>query len=353
MHDSARASAAEGESEFFAHIFSEQTIIFNMTEIYKSRASAGDKKFSPGRAAAAILLALFCAAFFYDPERYAARCFEGIALWAQCVLPSLFPLMVVCALMTSGGLAGRAPKFLERACMAVKLPPCAAACFMLGTASGYPAGSRTVRQFADAHLVDDHGARKLALLCTACGPVFVIATAGNMFAGNASGIKLYIAHIVAVATTALAYSLCTKPCSGRLPELKGAENVLEAGFYGAVQSALTAGAFIAFFHTAAAMADDFYILFPIRALLSLPFGGETAAAFSRGLVEMTGGIAALAGCGGKFALPLAGFTLTFGGACVLAQQLSFLSGAGVRPAFFISFKFLQAALCFAILLLFG
>ncbi len=320
--------------------------------VNERRRRGGRKKSIPARAAALLLPAAFCAAFFCDPERYAAKCFEGIALWAQCVLPALFPFMTACALLC-GGLAGVTPAPIKKLCSALKLPPCAATCFALGAASGYPAGSRTVRQFFDDGLTDVAGARKLALLCTACGPVFAVATAGSMLGGAGAGVKLYAAHLAAVTLTALTYSLCTKPCGGGLPLPAVRKNVLEDSFYGTVKAALTAGAFIAFFYTAAAMAEDFYILYPLSRLLSLPLGSDAADALAHGLVEMTGGIAALARCGGKLALPLAGFTLTFGGACVLLQQLSFLSATGVKPAFFISFKFVQGLACFAILLISG
>lgn len=209
-----------------------------------------------------------------------------------------------------------------------------------------------MREFYAAGLTDARGARKLAVLCTACGPIFAIATAGGMFGGDA-GIKLYAAHITSVLVTAVIFSLCTGKCSGGLPQLKRQENVLEASFYQGVKSALMAGAFIAFSYTMAAMAEDFYVLLPLNKFLSLFLSADVAAAFSRGLVEMTGGIASLAACGGKLPLALAGFSLTFGGACVLAQQLAYLTYANVRPAFFITAKFVQGLACFGLLLLIG
>ncbi len=299
-----------------------------------------------------VMLAVFSAAIIAKPEVYIKHCAEGIALWAQCVLPSLFPFMVVCALLVNTGLTAKISSPLARACAAVKLPPCAAACFLMGASSGYPAGSRTVYMLYSSNLTDSAGAKKLALLCTTSGPLFMIGTVGaNMFGSGAEGARLFAAHIIAVAATAVIISLTGRKSEGKLPQIKESKNVLEESFYGAVSAALTAGAFIAFFYTAAKVAQDLYILYPIEKLLSFAFGEEAAKAAASGLIEMTGGCAMLAASGSEFSLPLAGFTITFGGACVLLQQLAYLTKAGVKPANFILVKFIQGLLCFLLLLI--
>ena len=66
-------------------------------------------------------------------------------------------------------------------------------------------------------------------------------------------------------------------------------------FCSAALSVIVAGAFICFFYTAACMAADFNLLLPLSTLLK-PLLGECSAAFCRGLVEATGGCAALAAC---------------------------------------------------------
>lgn len=297
-------------------------------------------------------LAAFTAAFLSDPERYTERCAEGIILWATAVLPSLFPFMVVCGILTGTGLAAKISSPLKRVARAVKLPPCAAVCFVMGATAGYPSGSRTVYEFRAAGYVNAEGAKKLACLCTACGPLFAISTVGaGMYGDAATGFKLYGAHIAAVAILALIFSLCGKGTDGYAPKVSLRGDGVYQSFYGAVRAALTAGAYIAFFYTAALMADDFYILYPLERLLRLVADGQTAEAFCRGLVEMTGGCAALARVGGTLALPMTGFLITFGGGCVICQQAGYLAKAGVKVAAFAAQKFAQGLLCFLILLI--
>ena len=293
------------------------------------------------------------AALLYRPERYTAACAEGIALWAQCVLPSLFPFMIVCSVLVATGAADGLSRPLERACGAIKLPPCAAICLILGATSGYPAGARTIAELYGQGATDTCGAKKLACICTACGPVFTIATVGaGMFGSAALGAKIFAAHLAAVVLSGVALSLAGKRCrpARRTIKQNTGGNMLESCFWGAVKSSLSAGAFIAFFYTLAHIAADFYILYPAERLFALIFDEGTAKALACGLIEMTGGCAKLSAAESPLAPALAGFTLTFGGACVLCQQLSYLSRAGIRPCSFITIKFFQGALCFVLLL---
>ena len=54
------------------------------------------------------VLAFLSWAFIIYPERYITRCFEGFIMWAECVLPSLFPLMVITLIFIKTGIAENA-----------------------------------------------------------------------------------------------------------------------------------------------------------------------------------------------------------------------------------------------------
>lgn len=341
---SARCVRAHSHKRQYAHADEEKV---------KLNKISGGKLKKAAFAAAIAALAAMAAAIIARPERYVAKCAEGIALWAQCVLPALLPFMVICALMLNSGAADKISRPLHGVCSALRLPGCAAACLVMGAASGYPAGSRMMYGFYSAGLTDGYGAKKLAYMCSLCGPLFTIGTVGGMLGYGGQGAKLYAAHMIAVLVPAIIFSLAGKKCNTPAPDLKPRGNLLEDSFYDAVQSALTAGAFIVFFYTAAAIAQDFYILYPFERFFSMFMDESAARAAAYGLIEMTGGCAALAKSGSALALPLCGFTITFGGACVLLQQLTYLTKAGVRPLKFIGMKFVQAMLCFFILLAIG
>jgi len=299
-----------------------------------------------------LALLIFGAAIIIYPERYVTACFQGFAMWAECVLPSLFPFMVITLILVKSGIAEKASLPLKRVTGVFRLPPTAAACYILSLCSGYPAGSRVVGEFYENGALTVKDSEKLAYLCSTSGPLFIIGSVGfKMFADKLAGVKILIAHILAVTVVSLVISLCSKKSSA--PPVKRApadKNLLYNAFYSAVISVTVAGGFIAFFYVVAAFAADFKLLYPLQVFLNLFTDERTSSAVCLGVVEATTGCRALAAVGGKLAVALSGFLITFGGVSILAQQLGYLTKAGVKPLKFIGVKFIQALVCFSILL---
>lgn len=299
-------------------------------------------------------LAFTAFAIIIYPERYISCCLQGFLLWAECVLPSLFPFMVISMIFIKTGAAEKAALPLKRITGFFSLPPAAAVCFLISICSGYPAGSRAVAEFYEDGSITERDAGKLAALCSTSGPLFVIGSVGvKMFCDKSAGWKILLAHALSVIAVALILSLVSKKENTR--KLKHGvhdKNVLYNAFYGSVTAVLVAGGFIAFFCVAAQIAYDFNLLYPLEQLLCLFTNKDAASAVCRGIIEVTAGCRALSACTEKLALPFAGFLITFGGISIILQQLCYLVKAKVKPIKFILVKLVQAALCFALLLLF-
>lgn len=302
-------------------------------------------------AAAAAALALLA----LDPPRYAAACAEGIALWAKAVLPALFPYFVLTGALTRLGAAGAAGRLFSAPMRALRLPPAAAYCFAVSALSGYPAGSRTAADLAAGGTLP-RGALRTAALCSTAGPMFLLGTVGGaMFRDPAAGAVLLASHLAGVILVILVTAKRAKPAPAALaPAAARADGVLQESVHAAVVSVLCVGGAIAFFSVlcealSAAGLLRLFSLLPAAALR--PAGAqELAEGFVCGLVEATRGCAVLAGKGGPLALPLCAFLVTFGGACILAQQLGYLRTAGVRALPFLACKAVQGAAAFLICL---
>lgn len=301
------------------------------------------------------LLLFFAFAIIAFPQKYIAACFEGFSVWAESVLPSLFPFMVITAILMKIGAAEIASKPFARACGKLKLPNAAAPLFAMSVCSGYPAGSRMVNEYYAGGLLSENDCKKLAPLCSTAGPLFITGTVGyKAFGGGTAGIKLLCACLISVISTSLVYSLLSKSGTDGdkpLPLAVRERDVLYDSFYGSVIAVCLAGGYIAFFFTLSRVLTDFKLLSPLSFALSPVLGQECAAAFVGGLCEATGGCFALADAGGFFALPLAGFLITFGGASIIAQQVGYLNKCNVKTGFFTLFKLLQGVICFALLCL--
>lgn len=303
------------------------------------------------------ILIFFAFAIIAFPQKYVAACFEGFSIWAESVLPSLFPFMIVTAILMKTGAAEVASKPFIRVCGRLKLPPAAAPLFAMSVCSGYPAGSRMVSEYYSGGLISESDCKKLAPMCSVAGPLFITGTVGyKAFGGGTVGIKLMCACLISVISTSLLYCLLSKdkPDSVKpLPLAVRQKDVLYDSFYGAVIAVCLAGAYIAFFFTLSRVLSDFKLLSPLSFALSPVLGKECATAFVSGLCEATGGCFALARAGGFFALPLAGFLITFGGASIIAQQAAYLNKCKVSTGFFTLFKLVQGVICFALLCLFS
>lgn len=300
-----------------------------------------------------VALLSLASAIAVRPDRYINCCFQGFAMWAECVLPALFPFMCITLIFVKTGIAEKASLPLKKVTGKLKFPPAAAACFLLSVCSGYPAGSKVVSEFYTSGAFPKSESGKIAYLCSTSGPLFIIGTVGyKMFQSPVAGLKILLAHVFSVTAVSVIIALFSRKSTSAatLPK-KATGNALYDAFYGAVTAVAVAGGFIAFFFVAANFAADFKLLFPLEKLFSLLLDGQTSSALCLGLIEATTGCRALAAVGGKIPVALSGFLITFGGLSILLQQLSYLLSAGVKPLKFILVKFLQGIVCFLILLI--
>ena len=274
-------------------------------------------------------------------------------MWAECVLPSLFPFMVITLIMIKSGFAEKASLPLKKVTGLFGLPPAAAVCFIISICSGYPAGSRCLLECYENGCLSKNDMKKLSVLCSTSGPLFIIGSVGvRMFADKGAGLKILLAHFLSVLVIALAISLFSKREKSeevRRAPVKG--NVLYDSFYSAVISVAVAGGFIAFFAVTARILSDFNFLIVFEKFIALFTDEQSARAVSLGLVEVTCGCLELSKVTNNLKLPLAGFLITFGGVSILLQQLAYLQKAGVKPLYFVFIKFVQGLGCFIFLLL--
>ena len=301
----------------------------------------------------ALLLTMIACAIIIYPERYISCCLQGFIMWAECVLPSLFPFMVITLIMIKSGFAEKASLPLKKVTGLFKLPPAAAVCFIISICSGYPAGAKCLLEFYENGCLSKNDMKKLSVLCSTSGPLLIIGSVGvKMFADKGTGWKILLAHYLSVLIIALVISLFSK--KEKTEEIRRAPvngNILYDSFYGAVISVAVAGGFIAFFAVTARILSDFNFLIVFEKFISLFTDEQSARAVSLGLIEVTRGCMELSASPTKLTLPFAGFLITFGGVSILLQQLAYLSKAKVNALYFVTIKFIQGIGCFFILLL--
>ena len=291
-------------------------------------------------AALFLLLFLFAAVFLSSPARYGQSVLNGLMLWAGAILPTALPLLVVLSLMVRSpafsALSGRLSPAAEKL---FRIPGVGAGAMLLSVLSGYPAGARTVLELFEQGRLKQGDVFYTACLCSTSGPAFCLGAAAGMFGSPAAGLLLFCSHLVAVGLISLLLPRLTghkKSASAAPLPVRNGEPFSEL-LLGAVRSVLSVGALIALFFC---LKEMLFSLLP-------PLSGVGEGILS-GLLEVTAGVSALAKLKTPLSLALAAAEVSFGGLCVNAQQLSFLSGTGVKALPFLLVKCAHGLLAFAL-----
>ena len=301
----------------------------------------------------AILILVIIVLLCIFPKKYSAICLEGIFLWAKVVLPSLMRFLILTTLLTKLGVLQKLSIYLNKFFYRLKLPSVTAGVFIISILSGYPVGAKMIADLFSQGAVTEKEATRMSLLCSTSGPMFIIGSVGAVLFNSAvAGCILFVTHILGV----LIPCLIALPFAKKLPKTEHAlqgqnvDNLLYSSVHSSTISILCIGGFIALFYILTEALTDLKIMQPLVYLLSFPFG-DSATGFVYGLLEATHGVAALSKSMTIFALPLASFVITFGGGCILLQQISFLKSAKVKITQFLLFKLLQGICAFALTLL--
>ncbi len=295
------------------------------------------KKISYLLAAAPLLVAM--AMFLSSPVRYANCVRDGISLWAVSVLPVTFPFLLLTALFSRTRLYNACSRAVAPYANAVFRVSGAGGCAaLLSLLSGYPVGAKCVAELYKQGAIRQDEVFRLSCLCSTSGPMFLVGTVGAvMFRSPVCGWILMLSHLLGVHLVCILLRVGKPPLprTAPLPLYGDKGNALFDGLYSSVISILCAGGAIAVFFAFGQMLGDLLAFLPLE---------KTGLGVMRGLLEMTAGCSFLAESPSPFSLGLCAFLVTFGGACVLVQQLAFLSDTGVRALPFLLVKLAQGAL---------
>ena len=261
----------------------------------------------------------------------------AITLCIEAVIPSLFPFFVCSGLLCALGFSTLCSHFLSPVMRPLfNLPGAGALTLFMGILSGYPVGAATAVDLYKTGQCTKTEAERMLAFCNNSGPMFIIGTVGISCIGNEiAGRYLYISHIIAAMIVGIIfrfYKSASAPARALPPsfvESKKAAFVSLGGIIdSSVFSVLKVCGFVIFFSVL------------IKTLPSSPY--------LHSLVEITGGIKALAQSKTAFTLPLISFFLALSGLSVLFQVYAIIQPFGLSLKAYISGKLLQGILSFII-----
>lgn len=311
-----------------------------------------------------ILLAI-CLVVFSKTNLIAAK--NGLILWANNVVPSLFPFFVVTELLSNTNIVYYIGKLFDKIMRPLfNVPGECAFAFIMGLISGYPTGGKIVADLREQGLcTKDEGNRMLAFTNNS-GPLFIISCVGiSLFGDTKTGILLLCTHILAGITVGIIFGkLSTKKIKNNLSLSTSPVNhypmkepvtfsnlgkILGKSIHNSISTVLMIGGFVVIFSVIISILQHSHLLDvfaqslkPILAFFG--FSLDFAKPILAGLIELTNGVSMVAEIHIKNIsqnVILCAFLLGFGGFSVLLQVFSLLFKTDLSMKKYLIGKFLQ------------
>ena len=282
------------------------------------------------RTAAGLLFAM--TALILDSRCAAGSARDSIELCIGTLIPVLFPLFVLSAMLVPALGALRMPRLSK----ILGFPEGGGGLFLIGCAGGFPVGAVCAAQAARDKLLSREMAEDLLGLCSFCGPSFLFGVIGNVLslrdAAVLFAIQLETALLIAVFRRRSAPGVFRSSAEAvSLPQ--------------AVRRAISSIATVCAWVVLAGVVAGFLRrwIFPL-----LP---KALGILLTGILELTNGVFALEELSPGLRLPFCAFFVTFGGVSVLLQIAAVAAPAGLRMGKCIRQKTVQALLAAAIAIL--
>lgn len=269
-------------------------------------------------------------------ERAADFAREALQLCAFCVVPSLFPYMVIANMIISGGAASFIGRILPVARL-YGLPKSASAPIFLGAVCGFPVGAKSACEMYKKGVLSKTEAEALLGVANNTGPSFVVSVIGASFFKSAVfGWILYGAQLIASFIASVIVNRLLFPIKVRKEKT---DVICKSGidFFSAVSdsvsSVLTVCGFIVFF----SVISGFSLIYITRI-------SPIAAGVFSSILEFTGGSRLAANIGGATGRFLCGLAVGWAGLSVFCQSCAFTSPLGLSPKRLLCTKALQGVI---------
>lgn len=289
----------------------------------------------------------FCLLFFSKSNLPAVK--SGLALWANSVVPSLFPFFVATELLMHTNIVTQLGNILNRYMKPLfNIRGEGAFAFIMGIISGYPVGAKIATNFRQNNICTKEECERLLSFTNNSGPLFIIGTVGIlMFKNTTIGILLFITHILACFTVGIIFrfwkrketsSNFSKPTNFSSSKNKTVSfynlgEVLAESITSSTSTILLIGGFVVIFSSIISIlktSGTLNILSSLMAPLFHTLNIDTAfiSPLLSGFLEITNGINIISNIACKklsINIIFTAFLLGFGGISVLLQVLSITS----------------------------
>ncbi len=286
---------------------------------------------------------------------------NGLKLWANSVLPTLFPFFIATELLCKTNFIQILGKFLNKFMKPVfNVPGESAIAVIMGIISGYPVGAKVVCNLYDNKICSKSEAERLIAFTNNSGPIFILGSVGVALLGNAElGKILLISHIIASLLVGLIFRFWKKDQldltfrnyhseSKELIRVSNLGEILGDAIKKSIATILSIGGFVVLFSVIISILSSLEILTGVAHFLAnfgLPY--DIVLSILTGMIEMTNGLQTASVCYNSLPVPCiltCSFLLGFGGFSVLLQVFSIIAKSKISIKPYLYGKILQGFL---------
>ena len=274
---------------------------------------------------------------------------SGLSLWANSVVPSLFPFFVATELLMHTNIVSQLGLILNNYMKPLfNVRGEGSFAFIMGIISGYPVGAKIATNFRKNNICTKEECERLLSFTNNSGPLFIIGTVGIlMFKNSTIGILLFITHILACISVGIIFRFWKKNKQSELYNLKNSSKintkkevsfsnlgeVLAESITSSISTILLIGGFVVIFSSIISILQSSGILNLISTCLSpiansLNIDTTFISSILTGILEITNGINSISNIACKkisINIIITAFLLGFGGISVLLQVWSITS----------------------------
>ena len=271
---------------------------------------------------------------------------SGFYLWANNVVPSLFPFFVATELLGYTNIINKMERFLTPIMKPLfNVSGAGAYPFIMGIISGYPIGAKIVTNFRQKNICNKEECERLLAFTNNSGPLFILGTVGiSMFFNSSIGMLLFITHLLACITVGILFRFwksSSKSSQNYYSSSKNSDSsfsdlgeILSSSIASATKTIVMIGGFVVLFSVIISILQNSNAILVLSTLI-LPifkmFGisnSQFTSGFLSGLIELTNGLSIISSipCSKiSINIIIASILLGFGGISILLQVLSIVS----------------------------
>ena len=306
-----------------------------------------------------------CLVIFSNSNLSAAK--NGLVLWANSIVPSLFPFFVATELLSHTNFTYYLGKILNKFMKPIfNVRGEGSFAFIMGIISGYPIGAKIAANFRENNVCSKEECERLLSFTNNSGPLFIIGTIGiTMFGNSTIGFLLLITHLLASVTVGFIFrfwkynvkqsinSNNSYNNSNENISLSNLGGIIGSSISGSINTILLIGGFVVLFSVIISIMQTSQLLDlfancikPLFSILNIPSDFSTG--FISGILELTNGLNVICNIPTRkisINIILASFLLGLGGFSILLQVWSTIAKTDLSIKPYILGKLLHA--CFS------